>query len=405
MKVLITEAINSAMNAFFDALGNDTYKEQYRETHFNPILIEYKRVGEDYYDRSVNEEIEKKYQSYLETGQFSKSTFNKRLRGLKILEEVVETGRFEWKFKMSNDNTITNFYTDSIDRYIQTRDLNLRNISFEKKTLDKFSNFLIENGIYTYQDITYECIISFIKIVSLVSPGTIDKVATALSKYMRSLVDNNLIFDDISHLIKVNRVKNEKIRKAADVNDIAKILDTVDRNSAMGKRDYAIIVLACTTGIRAGDIINIRISDIDWKNKEIVTIQGKNNSYLKLPLNDNICGALADYVLNGRPCTKSDKLFIRSLAPFQGFNSGVSINNILRRRAMNAGVMVGGKNTIHGIRRMVATEMIKANQSVYTVSQILGHQSLKSTRQYIDLDVEGLRKCTLCFNDVIGDER
>lgn len=127
---------------------------------------------------------------------------------------------------------------------------------------------MIENGIYTYQDITYECIISFIKIVSLVSPGTIDKVATALSKYMRSLVDNNLVFDDISHLIKVNRVKNEKIRKAADVNDIAKILDTVDRNSAMGKRDYAIIVLACTTGIRAGDIINIRISDIDWKIKK-----------------------------------------------------------------------------------------------------------------------------------------
>ena len=306
---------------------------------------------------------------------------------------------------MSNDNTITNFFTDSIDRYIQTRDLNLRNINFEKKTLDKFSNLLIEKESYTYQDITYECIISFIKIVSLVSPGTIDKVATALSKYMRSLVDNNLIFDDISHLIKVNRVKNEKIRKAADINDIAKILDTVDRNSSMGKRDYAIIVLACTTGIRAGDIINIRISDIDWKNKEIVIIQGKNNSYLKLPLNDNICGALADYVLNGRPCTKSDKLFIRSLAPFQGFNSGVSINHILRRRAIKADVMAGGKNTIHGIRRMVATEMIKANQSVYTVSQILGHQSLKSTRQYIDLDVEGLRKCTLCFDDVIGDER
>ena len=54
---------------------------------------------------------------------------------------------------------------------------------------------------------------------------------------------------------------------------------------------------------------------------------------------------------------------------------------------------------------MCIRDRIKANQSVYTVSQILGHQSLKSTRQYIDLDVEGLRKCTLCFNDVIGDER
>ena len=50
MKILITEAVESAMNAFFDALGNDTYKEQYRSTHFNPILVEYKRMGEDYYE-------------------------------------------------------------------------------------------------------------------------------------------------------------------------------------------------------------------------------------------------------------------------------------------------------------------------------------------------------------------
>lgn len=114
---------------------------------------------------------------------------------------------------------------------------------------------------------------------------------------------------------------------------------------------------------------------------------------------------MADYVLNGRPETKSDKLFIRSLAPFEGFRDGVSINNILRRRSADAGVMVGGTNTIHGIRRMIATEMIKSDQSIYTVAQILGHQSIKPSRQYIDLDVEGLRKCTLSFDDIRGDRR
>jgi len=72
---------------------------------------------------------------------------------------------------------------------------------------------------------------------------------------------------------------------------------------------------------------------------------------------------------------------------------------------MGAGVTVGGKNTIHGIRRMIATEMIKSDQSIYTVAQILGHQSIKSSRQYIDLDVEGLRKCTLSFDDIQGDRR
>lgn len=74
MKILITEAVESAMNAFFDALGNDTYKEQYRSTHFNPILVEYKRMGEDYYDEAVNDNVEKIYQSYLEANQFGKRT-------------------------------------------------------------------------------------------------------------------------------------------------------------------------------------------------------------------------------------------------------------------------------------------------------------------------------------------
>lgn len=405
MKILITEAVESAMNEFFNVLGNDTYKEQYQSTHFNPILVEYKRMGEDYYDEAVNDRIEKAYQSYLEAGKFSKSTFNKRLRGLKILKEVIETGNFKWRVKISNEEIVTNLFTESIEQYITTRKLTPHNLDFEKKTLDRFSIFLIDNKIYRYQDITYEHIVSFIKLVSLNSPRTLDKVATALSKYMRKLFDEHLILKDISHLIKVKRVKNGKVRKAADINDIAKILNIIDRNSSVGKRDYAIIVLACVTGIRAGDIINIKLSDIDWKNKEIVIIQGKNDSYLKLPLNNNACGALADYVLNGRPETKSDKLFIRSLAPFEGFHDGVSINNMLKRRAIDAGVTAGGKNTIHGIRRMIATEMIKSNQSIYTVAQILGHQSIKPSRQYINLDVEGLRKCTLSFDDIRGNRR
>ena len=76
--------------------------------------------------------------------------------------------------------------------------------------------------------------------------------------------------------------------------------------------------------------------------------------------NNDACAALADYVLNGRPETKSDKLFIRSLAPFEGFRDGVSINNILRRRSADAGVMVGGKNTIHGIRTVSYTHLLEA---------------------------------------------
>lgn len=404
MKILITEAVELAIDAFFNVLGNDTYKEEYRSTHFYPILAEYKRLGEEYYDEIVNDKIKYIYQSYLESNQFSRSTFNKRLRGLNILKEVIKTGDFKWKVKISNHEESSNMYTESIDRYIATRNLSPRNINFEKKILDRFSTFLIENKICEYQDITFEHIMSFVKLVSLSSPRSLDKISTALSKYMKGLFNEHLILRDISQLIKVKRVKKSKVRKAADPNDITKILNTIDRNSSVGKRDYAIIVLACVTGIRAGDIINIKLSDIDWKNKEITIIQGKNDSYLKLPLNNTVCNSLADYILEGRPDTDSDKLFIRSLAPFKEFHDGVSINNILRRKCAIAGVTIGGKNTIHGIRRMIATEMIKSNQSIYTIAQILGHRSMKSTGQYINLDVEGLKKCTLFFDDIRGDK-
>lgn len=105
-------------------------------------------------------------------------------------------------------------------------------------------------------------------------------------------------------------------------------------------------------------------------------------------------------MLNGRPKTETDILFLRVMKPYIGLHDGVSINNMLKRRSNDAGVIVGGRNTIHGIRRMIASEMIKSKQSVYTVAQILGHQSIKPTKQYINLDTNGLRKCTLSFCDI-----
>lgn len=400
MKVLITEAVELALKATARVLRNELDERQYRSTHFDPILSEYNKLNERYYDDNINKKIESLYKDYLEKSLITKATFNKRIRGLKILEEVFTTGTYKWKYRFLYNEKMNNFYTESIDQYISTRTLCPRNIEFEKKTLDRFSTFLIQNEVCSHQNITYEHIVSFIKLSSLTSASSLDKISTALSKYIKFLFIEQFIPIDISHLIKVKRIKNSKVREASDVNDIHKILNTIDRTTSIGKRDYAIIALACSTGIRAGDIVNIKLSNIDWKNKELTIIQGKNNNYLKTPLNKETCNALADYVLNGRPKAETDILFLRVMKPYIGLHDGVSINNMLKRRSNDAGVIVGGRNTIHGIRRMIASEMIKSKQSVYTVAQILGHQSIKPTKQYINLDTNGLRKCTLSFCDI-----
>ena len=88
MKILITEAVDLASKTAADILGNKLYEAQYRSSHFEPILSEYNKLNERFYDDTINKKIESLYKEYFEMNMITKSTFNKRIRGLKILEEM-----------------------------------------------------------------------------------------------------------------------------------------------------------------------------------------------------------------------------------------------------------------------------------------------------------------------------
>jgi integrase len=156
--------------------------------------------------------------------------------------------------------------------------------------------------------------------------------------------------------------------------------------------------------MRASDIAKIKLSDIDWRNNEIHIVQGKTQAPVILPLQKGVGTALADYILNGRPVSNSPEIFLRNLAPFRGFKDGVSVACVLRRRMKAAGVshMPGDGKTMHGIRRMLGTQMTIGGVPVTTIAQVLGHQTTRATKPYISLDIEGLRECALGF-DSLGE--
>ena len=187
-------------------------------------------------------------------------------------------------------------------------------------------------------------------------------------------------------------------------NDLDIVVRSIDLDTAIGKCDYAILLLATSSGMRASDIAKIKLSDIDWRNNEIHIVQGKTQVPISLPLQKGVGAALVDYILNGRPKSKLPEIFLRNLAPFNGFKDGVSVACILRRRMKAAGVshMLGDGKTMHGIRRMLGTHMTISGVPVTTIAQILGHQTTHATKQYISLDIEGLRECALGF-DSIGE--
>lgn len=285
-----------------------------------------------------------------------------------------------------------------------SRVLSKRSLDFERKVLFEFSYYLIEDSVDFPNDILTKHIISFIKLKSISCRDSLDKISTAVSKYLTYLFETGILSNDYRNITKVSIRKDSKIKNTFDQKDICTLLNSIDRMSILGKRDYAIISLAYSTGLRASDIIKLELCDIDWKNKKLSLVQSKTKFRLELPLDKEILDILADYILNDRPETSLNKLFIRFLAPYKDFDKGTALNNMIRRRLDKIGVSrkKGDGKTIHGIRRMIGTEIIKDKFPVDVVAQVLGHQSIRPAKQYILLDLEGLKKCALSISS-LGD--
>ena len=157
--------------------------------------------------------------------------------------------------------------------------------------------------------------------------------------------------------------------------ELIAVTNQVDRTKGSGKRDFAILSLAATTGLRAGDLASLQLSDIFWRENELRIVQGKTGNQLMLPLQPSVRDALADYILNERPKSSSKNIFLRTCAPYAPFHDGVSIASIFRKYLEKAGIphQFNDGKTFHGIRRSLGTTMVSEGIPATTVAQVLGH--------------------------------
>lgn len=180
--------------------------------------------------------------------------------------------------------------------------------------------------------------------------------------------------------------------------EVARVLEAINRQTAAGKRDYALVLLGVTTGMRASDIVHLKLRDIDWRNGTIALVQGKTSRFLSLPLLKGVGEAVQDYVLNARPSSGSDRLFLTTHAPYTEI-AGNSMSSMFARLCARAGVPRAphdGKS-FHSLRRAAGTNLTAGGVPLPTVSQVLGHRSLRSAESYLCVDARSLRKCALGF--------
>jgi integrase/recombinase XerD len=165
------------------------------------------------------------------------------------------------------------------------------------------------------------------------------------------------------------------------------ILDSCDRRSVIGRRDYAIIVLLLRLGLRRSEVAGLRLDDIDWRSGALV-VRGKGSRSDRLPLPADVGQAIAAYLRRARPATDRREVFLTGRTPVRPIASGTVASRV-RRACRRAGVPVVGS---HRLRHTAACEMVSAGVPLLQVAQVLRHHSLQTTAGYARIDLQRLRR-------------
>jgi len=190
--------------------------------------------------------------------------------------------------------------------------------------------------------------------------------------------------------------RNTNIRTYYTKNEITQMINAIDRRTDKGKEDYLIISLICYYGLRISDVIDLKISDIDFNDNIISLIQYKTDEKLLLPLIDEIRYALLDYLKNVRPSVNLDYVFITNTKPYRHHTELKSHHYIVKKYFIKAGVNINGRKAgFHSLRHSFSTMLLNEGVPLYSISTILGHQNTDTTFFYLDIDILKLKELAL----------
>ena len=222
--------------------------------------------------------------------------------------------------------------------------------------------------------------------------ATAKKCTTALRMFLRFLIAEGRCASGLEAAIPVlAHWRLSTLPRYLQAEEVERLIESCDPRSPVERRDRAILLLLARLGLRAGDIVQLRLSDLDWKGAWI-HVCGKGRRQTRLPLTQEVGQALVAYLEGGRPRTQSEAVFVRSRAPFQPFRSHCAVSVIVDAALRRAGVKRPSRGAAHLLRHSVATSMLRCGASLQEVAALLRHRSIETTQIYAKVDVTALRK-------------
>lgn len=220
-----------------------------------------------------------------------------------------------------------------------------------------------------------------------VSAGSAQFFVVALRSFLRYCFLSGLTGTDLSAAsLPVTGRRRSVLPQTISAADARALLGSCDRRTAIGRRDYAVILVLMRLGLRACEVAALQLGDIDWRAGQI-TVHGKAGRVDRLPLPAEVGEAIAAYLQHARPRTDRREVFLRVTAPRVGLERG-GVSLIVRRACVRAGLVSCGS---HRLRHSLACDMVRAGVPLHQIGQVLRHSDATSTSIYARVDVDQLR--------------
>ncbi len=368
------------------------------------IVHFYERKGLEYYDTKIAAEFVAQKNALFESGQISRATRNFLRKTAERMDEVFLTGRIRWSCRSRHIREPLNRYFSGLhEDYLNSGDFHPNTREDVNWAVYRHLRWLIKNGHKDFSTVTELDIGAYISSsAKKLAPGSLRNIVSYTKKFydfVRAKCETAIAYEGF---LSIRIRRPEKIQLPTTHGELKAVLAQINRATPIGKRDYAAILLGARIGMRAADIVCMKLHDIDWRANQIKIHQQKTGEPLVMPLPTDVGTALREYILRARPQSEYEQVFLRASAPFQPLAAGSALGYTYQKYQQKAGIerkAFDGKG-FHSLRRMLGTEMTAAGVPVTTVAQVLGHRDLNTVKQYISLDMIHLKECALDFRGI-----
>lgn len=251
----------------------------------------------------------------------------------------------------------------------------------------RFDRFLQQAQVGNWNEIDSRHIDDFVRAQAAArNVKRIQRVHKVLRGLFRFLFSQGRIERDWASALRSPRnYRWARTPRALKLEEVIRWLESIDPSRRGGIRDFVLCLLAATLGVRAGEIANLRLEDLDWTQQTVRFRQEKTANILYLPLSPSLIRALAAYLQKERPATAYRQVFLRLTAPKRPLEAG-SVSNVIRKRMRQAGI----RGSAHGLRHAFAQELLRTGVRFSTLQELLGHRQFTSTQIYAKLDLARL---------------